>query len=197
MLGLVIEKVTGETIDTLAQKLFFDPLEMHRSTFFPENFPIEEIVPTEIDNWRGLVRGVVHDESAYVCKRNGKIPGHAGLFSTAPDMLNFLEMLLHGGTMNGTKYFSEQTIEQMETNQISELTEVTGLGWELNQPRYMGSHAGEHTFGKTGFTGTLCVVDRAKGAAYVILSNRTFPKRSPDSTAINKFRADIGDIVLA
>ena len=106
-------------------------------------------------------------------------------------------MLLNGGIFNGKTFFSEEILQQMETNQIPELNNFTGLGWELNQPRYMGKYCGEHTFGKTGFTGTLCVADRQEEVAYVILSNRVYPKRTKDSAAINAFRAAVGEIVLA
>lgn len=196
LLGLVVERVTGSTLDKLADERFFKPLNMARSTFYPENFLLEEIVPTESDDWRGLVQGIVHDESAYICKKEGKIVGHAGLFSTAPDLLNFLEILLHKGTFQNKRFFSEQIIEQMGTNQISEINESTGLGWELNQPRYMGEYCTPHTFGKTGFTGTLCICDVGKGIAYVILSNRIFPNRPADSAAINAFRKAVGEIIL-
>jgi CubicO group peptidase (beta-lactamase class C family) len=197
LLGLVIERITGSTLDKLADEHFFEPLAMKRTTFFPETFPLEEIVPTETDDWRGLVRGIVHDESAYIAKKEGKIVGHAGIFSTAGDILNFLEMLLNEGTFKGREYFSKETISLMGTNQIPELNDCTGLGWELNQPRFMGSKCGEHTFGKTGFTGTLCICDVEKGVAYVILSNRIYPKRPADSSAINAVRADLGEIILS
>ena len=196
LLGMVVERVTGSTLDKLADERFFRLLEMKRSTFFPEKFNINEIVPTEIDDWRGLVHGIVHDESAYICKKEAKIVGHAGLFSTAPDILNFLEMLLNRGNFKGKRYFSENIIEQMQTNQIPELNDSTGLGWELNQPRYMGKYCTPNTFGKTGFTGTLCVCDVENEIAYVILSNRIFPQRPKDSSAINIFRASIGEILL-
>lgn len=196
LLGLVIEKIYGTTLDVAADEHFFLPLRMTRTTFFPERFSPDTIPPTERDEWRGLVQGVVHDESAYLCKKDGKITGHAGLFSTAPDLLTFLEMLLHRGTFRGVQYFSESIIEQIQTNQIPELGDFTGLGWELNQPRYMGHYCSPHTFGKTGFTGTLCVCDIGKGIGYVILSNRTFPVRPADSGAINGFRKKIGEILL-
>jgi CubicO group peptidase (beta-lactamase class C family) len=122
--------------------------------------------------------------------------GHAGLFSTAPDILNFLEMLLNDGIYSDKRFFSSEIINKMRTNQIPELGDFTGLGWELNQPRYMGEHCSPSTFGKTGFTGTLCVCDIEKEIAYVILTNRSFPKRTSDSTAINAFRNAIGEIVL-
>ena len=197
LLGLVVEKIMGATLDALADEYFFHPLNMTRTTFYPEKFSKEEIVPTEIDDWRGLVHGVVHDESAYICKRDGKIMGHAGVFSAAGDILNFLEVLLHEGEFNGKKYFSREIVEMMGSNQIPELDDFTGLGFELNQPRFMGKYAGEHTFGKTGFTGTLCVVDVEKEVAYIILSNRIYPHRPDNSEAINAFRAKIGEIILA
>ncbi|MEX0917360.1 MAG: serine hydrolase [Candidatus Paceibacterota bacterium] len=196
LLGLVIERITGESLDALAQERLFDPLKMERTTFYPENFPREEIVPTEIDEWRGEVHGIVHDESAYICRKEGKTVGHAGLFTTAPDILNFLEMLLHEGNFNGKRFFSKETVKEMRTNQISHLDDETGLGWELNQPRFMGKYAGPHTFGKTGFTGSLCVCDIEKGIGYIILSNRIYPKRPQNSEAINAFRAKVGEIFL-
>ncbi len=196
LLGFVVEKINNQTLDKLAQSHFFEPLEMKRSTFHPENFSKEEIVPTETDDIRGSLHGIVHDESAHTFKKEGRIVGHAGLFSTAPDILNFLEMLLHKGSINGRKYFSESIIDAMGTNQIPELNDFTGLGWELNQPRFMGDFCTPHTFGKTGFTGTLCVCNVEKGLAYTILSNRIYPKRPTNSTAINAFRKSIGEIIL-
>lgn len=196
LLSIVIEKITNNTIDNLADQYFFKPLKMTRSTFYPEKFPLEEIAPTEIDNWRGLVHGVVHDESAYICKKENKIIGHAGLFSTAPDILKFLEVFLHKGIYQNKKYFSDSIIEQININQIPELGDSTGLGWELSQPRFMSDFCTLHTFGKTGFTGTLCICDIKKGIAYVILTNCIFPKRPTDSTKINTFRRMIGEIIL-
>lgn len=196
LLGLVLERVGGGTLDELADRDFFSPLKMHRTTFFPERFPIGEIPPTEIDDSETLIQGIVHDESARACKRDGKIVGHAGLFSTAGDLLTFLEMLLNKGMLNGKRYLSEDVVEQMGTNQIPELHDHTGLGWELDQPQWMGSRRTPHTFGKTGFTGTMVVCDVEKETAYIILSNRTYPKRPADSSANNAFRASIGEILL-
>ncbi len=196
LLGLALEKIYGTTLEVAAHEHFFDPLDMKRTTFFPELLNGEEVAPTEIDEWRGVVQGVVHDESAYTAKRDGKLVGHAGLFSTAGDMLAFLEMLLNRGTLHGKKYFSEETIDAMCTNQIPELGAVVGLGWELNQPRFMGVLASPRAFGRGGFTGTVCVCDIDAGSAYVILSNRTYPKRPQDISAFRKVSADIGDIVF-
>jgi CubicO group peptidase (beta-lactamase class C family) len=174
LLGIIIERVSGETLDHLAQKTFFSPLGMVHTTFFPKNSV--ECAPTEIVGGEE-VRGIVHDESARVFAMSGRAVGHAGLFSTAPDILNFLQMLLEAP--------------------LSPLTEDAqkGFGWQ-SQGEFLGMRASPKAFGKTGFTGTSCVVDIERGIAFVILSNRTYPKRPLDTSAINAVRRDIADILL-
>lgn len=197
LLGLVVEKILGDSLDNLGQKYFFEPLKMNRTSFNPlKKFSKDEIVPTEIQEWRGgLVQGEVHDESAYTLNKI-KAVGSAGLFSTVPDLLNFLEMLLNKGISNGQKYFSPEIIEQMYTNHISEIKESAGLGWEINQPHYMGVNCSDKIFGKTGFTGCVSMCDIQKGSGVVILSNYTYPVRKPDFTPMNKLRSSIADIVF-
>jgi CubicO group peptidase (beta-lactamase class C family) len=166
LLGIVLERVGGEILPALAHKYFFGPLKMNDTTFFPHD--IERVAPTEVVD--GVkVRGIVHDESARMFALKRRAVGHAGLFSTAPDLLNFLEALLQG------KF--PAVVEAAEQ----------GLGWQL---------MAKDAFGKTGFTGTSVLVDRQKGIALVILSNRTYPKRPAGASAINSFRADIAEIVL-
>jgi CubicO group peptidase (beta-lactamase class C family) len=200
LLGLVVEKIGGHTLDNLALELFFKPLHMERTSFFTRQFNSDDIAPTEIDSWRGLVCGSVHDESAYVfTEKGGKAVGHAGLFSTAPDLLNFLEMFLNEGDYHGHHYFSSEIIRALATNQISELNATTGLGWQLaeaGKEGFMGRFAGRHTFGKTGFTGASVVCDIERGVAFTILSNCIYPKRPKSGDGIRAFRNDIAEIIL-
>lgn len=89
LLGLVVERISRKKLDEFGQEAFFKPLKMMRTSFHPEQFDKEEIVPTEFDEWRGrLAQGEVHDESAYTLMEK-QVVGSAGLFSTAPDLLNF------------------------------------------------------------------------------------------------------------
>ena len=197
LLGLVVERIFNESLDKLGEKYFFEPLKMEHTLFKPlKRFSKEEIIPTEIQEWRGgLAQGEIHDESAYILGQK-MAAGSAGLFSTAPDLLNFLEMLLNHGSLNGQKYFSPEIIEQMRANQLSDIRERAGLGWELNQPRYMGKHCAEQTFGKTGFTGCVVICDISKEVGLAFLSNYTYPKRKQDAALINSVRSDIADIVF-
>ena len=189
LLGFILERIANESLDSLAQTYFFDPLKMTDTAFFPraksalvlvdweKSVRMERMVPTEIDDWRGEVRGLPHDESAYVFAKVGRAVGHAGVFSSAPDLLNFAEALLLG-----------------ELDPIATGAE-NGLGWEVNR-EWMGKYRTDMAFGKTGFTGGAIVFDRSRGVAFVILSNRTYPMRPPNNSLISEFRSDISDIIF-
>jgi CubicO group peptidase (beta-lactamase class C family) len=196
LLGLVIERCVGKTLDVAANEIFFEPLNMHRTFFKPAKTFYEEIVPTEIDLWRaGIVKGEVHDESAWAL--HPRVVGSAGLFSTAPDLLRFISMIINEGSFNGHTFFSPVMIAQMGLNQlIAELEQQTGLGWELNQPGFMGCRGSGTTFGKTGFTGCSIVIDTPKKTGFVLLSNHIFPQRRNDRNVINNVRAALADTIL-
>jgi CubicO group peptidase (beta-lactamase class C family) len=174
LLGVVVERVLGIPLDHAAERYIFKPLGMTSATFHPVG-----AVPTEVG-----IENIIHDESARIFAKEGKVVGHAGLFSNAPDLLIFMRHLLGGDTT------------LMATNQIANLEGSAALGWELNQP-FMGSRRGEKTFGKTGFTGTSIVCDPERKTAIVILSNRTYPSRPHSRTAIDAFRSDVCDIVFS
>lgn len=196
LLGLVVERVGGKTLDRLASEFIFKPLGMTHSTFSPKTLKDTVIAPTEVDDWRGEVRGVVHDESAYVLQQI-MVPGSAGLFSTAPDLLSFAQMILQKGAYDGETYLSSKLIDEMAMNQLTKLAACTGLGWELNQPWFMGENASGKTIGKTGFTGCSIVCDLQKKVGIVILSNCDFPHRPPKRDKINRFRRDVADTVYS
>ncbi len=196
IMGLVAERIGGGSLPELAQERFFVPLAMECTGFSPKACGIERIAPTETDPWRGgEVRGVVHDESAYVMSRIRAV-GSAGLFSTVPDILHFMEMLLARGVHGGRRYFSEAIVKEMHTDQIASTGRRTGLGWELDQPWFMGDADPARTFGKTGFTGCSLVMNPSRNAGLVLLSNCDWPHRPKGREAINAVRAALADIVL-
>lgn len=197
LLGLVIEAVSGKKLDVLSDEVFFKPLGMHDTSFNPSVFPKERIVPTEHDPWRGrIIRGEIHDESAWVL-RDRLIPGSAGLFTTAPDVLTFLAMLCNGGVLHTKRFFSESMIDAMATNQLASIGEVGGLGWELNRTVYMGKKISERTIGKTGFTGCVVIADLSKRKAMTLLTNYHYPHRKKTSAALNGLRSSIADSVFS
>ncbi len=191
LLGLIIERLTGEKLYTLARQNIFEPLAMRRATFAPAEWA--SVPPTEVTSWRGKVQGVVHDETAYILQRDGFDAGCAGLFASADDILNVAEMVLGDGVFRGVRMFEPRTIALMEENALGAIGAWSGIGWELNTLRFMGEHAHEHMIGKTGFTGTCVVIDPRSMKAFVLLSNATFPKRPPNGDAISAVRRAVAD----
>jgi CubicO group peptidase (beta-lactamase class C family) len=197
LLGIVIERITGKPIDILADDVFFSPLGMKHTSFHPEKFTREQIVPTEIDPWRGrLVHGEVHDESAFALKPFMQT-GHAGLFSTVPDLLTFMEMLLNDGEYKGQQYLSPQIISEMYTNQTPGKPFKHGLGWGIDGEDIIGKMSSHKSFFKTGFTGCLVACDLDAQMAFVLLSNRVHPVRSQETmNKINEVRRDIANLIV-
>jgi len=194
LLGLWLERVWRGAIDQIAEREIFHPLEMNSSTFHPlQKRKVEEIVPSEIDSWRGgMVRGEVHDESAWTMMKAGnRVVGSAGLFLSIGDLQLYMQELLRAKRGEG-KILTSGTIELVNRNWMGALPGEVALGFERNQPAWMGSHSSRQTIGKTGFTGCSFVVDFERERAVAILSNCTWPQRKPRER-IDRFRANIAD----
>jgi CubicO group peptidase (beta-lactamase class C family) len=195
LMGLVAERITGMPLNELADSVF-GSLPMPHTSFSTGWMEDLAVAPTELD-WRGNVQRVVHDETAWALRAAGKLPGHAGLFSTAPDLLVFAKMLLGGGVYEGRRYFDPATVEMMHTNQVGNLGKMAGLGWEMREallPEGLGS---DQVFGKTGFTGCALVIDPKMELAFVYLSNRTYPKRPATREKIVAFRNKLAAIIYS
>ena len=150
ILQLVMERITGKTLDVLANEKIFKPLGMIDTQFQPPIALRPRIAPTQVDEARGgLLWGTVHDENAWAM---GGVAGHAGLFSTAKDLALFSMMILNGGEgANGVRIVKPATIARWTARQGKESTRA--LGWDSPEG---GSSAGQFfspwSFGHTGFT---------------------------------------------
>ena len=108
LLGEIIERLTGKPLDQLAHERIFVPLGW-LTHFYPPKSLRARIAPTENDQRfrKRLIRGEVHDENAWAM---GGVAGHAGMFSTAPDLAVFCQMLLNGGIYAHRRLLRRETI---------------------------------------------------------------------------------------
>ncbi|MFI0819024.1 serine hydrolase domain-containing protein [Streptomyces sp. NPDC021098] len=170
----VLERVTGGRLDDLVHDRITGPLAMASTRFRPPRSWRPRIAATEDQRrpWgkldRGMLRGVVHDENA--CALGG-VAGHAGLFSTAADLATLCRALLAGGG----PVLSPASVDLMLT--------APGLGFEVDQPWFMGELAGRGAAGHTGFTGTSLVLDRSRDCYLILLANTVHPRRRPGDSA--------------
>ncbi|MEV4599318.1 serine hydrolase domain-containing protein [Amycolatopsis sp. NPDC049253] len=177
-LGFVIEKLTGQTLDKVVHDRITAPLGMVDTGYNPPASKLNRIAATEYetDPPRGLVRGQVHDENAWSL---GGVAGHAGVFSTASDLAILCQTILNGGTYRGKRILRPDTVETMLTNYNQRFPDdAHGLGFELDQPWYMGALSSPVTAGHTGFTGTTLVIDPESRSFALLLTNRVHPSRN-------------------
>ncbi|MEQ6027000.1 serine hydrolase [Streptomyces salinarius] len=181
-LQLVLEKVTGRTLDVLLRDGITRPLGLDRTRYNPPASWRPGIAATEDARlpWsgldRGLVWGEVHDENAFSL---GGVAGHAGVFSCAWDLAVLGRTLLNGGSYGRVRILRPESVELMFTDFNTDFPgDEHGLGFELYQHWYMGAMATPRTAGHTGFTGTSLVLDPTTDSFLVVLGNSVHPVRS-------------------
>lgn len=199
LLGIVLMRLSGKSLSEMAEEELFAPLGMTRSGWDPlRKFPKEEIVATEDDVWRGrVIQGEIHDESAFKLRRFFPV-GSAGMFSTVPDLLKFVQMLLGDGTFNGRRILPEGVLNLVSTNALEGRVRgaCTALGFELDAEKFMGNVHHSRMFGKTGFTGSSIVADAVAKRAVVLLSDFTYPHREASAERINAFRSRLSELMF-
>jgi beta-glucosidase-like glycosyl hydrolase/CubicO group peptidase (beta-lactamase class C family) len=193
LMAEIIERLTGQKLDRLACEYIFSPLAMSHTMFNPPKKLWPSIAPTEIDNQyrHRLIQGEVHDENAAAI---GGVSGHAGVFSTAPDLAAFCQMLLNGGVYAHQRILRRATIAEFtEPQQLSGGTRT--LGWAVpTEGGSSGHFMGPRAFGHTGFTGTSIWIDPDRQLFVVFLTNRVHPTRENQKLA--KVRPALHDAVI-
>jgi CubicO group peptidase (beta-lactamase class C family) len=172
------ERAAGEPLYSLLDRRVYGPLRMRSTTYLAgEGCPA--CAPTLRDENDQPVRGLVHDP---IARALGGIAGNAGLFSTAHDLGRFAAMLANGGELDGVRVLSEATVREFTTRQANAGTRA--LGWDTPGPNGSGGAGmkfGKDSFGHTGFTGTSIWVDRGRHTWTVLLSNRVYEPRAPNT----------------
>ena len=175
ILGIILERIFGQTLSQQFAEQVAKPLGMTNTLFNPPTHLHDRCVPTEIINgsmpptpWQGIV----HDENA---RWLGGCAGHAGLFSTAADLAKFAEMCLkHGGNLIDHDVFD---FFIRRANLVEGSSRC--LGWDSpTQPSSGGRLVGPNAFGHTGFTGTSFWIDPDAECAVILLTNAVHPDRS-------------------
>ena len=115
-LGRIIEVVSGEEYVRFIQSRILQPLGMRDTFFFAPADKTDRIALVYKHTSGKLARSgaeiLAGDPVKY--RAGAKYPApEFGLYSTAPDLLKFYQMLLNGGTAGGRRYLSRQTIETM------------------------------------------------------------------------------------
>jgi CubicO group peptidase (beta-lactamase class C family) len=169
LLDEILRRVTRQRIDVFCEKEIFSPLNMTDTGYNPSAAKQARVAPTTVTDGQAL-RGIVHDPRA---RKTDGVAGHAGLFTTAPDLAKYARCLLNGGA----PIFTPETVKLMTTAQ----TPLRSLGWDMtsaySSPRGEkdGTQFPPGSFGHTGFTGPSIWIDPHSKTFIIFLCNRVHP----------------------
>ena len=195
LLGLLIEEVTGQRLDAVAETSVFKPLKMDRTMYRPPAALRHWVVPSS--KWRGVpVRGEVNDQNA---ARFGGVAGHAGVFSTGRDLARYAQTWLRNGMGIDGRWVDSGTVRLFLTPGARSGSRL--LGWDSPDPTATPSVFGKlispSAYGHTGWTGTEIWVDPAHDLFLVFLTNRSFDPRARRSIEKLKIvRAELSDAAI-
>ena len=140
ILGVVVEKASGMSLDEFLRTRIFQPLKMVDTHFY---LPVEKrsrlaAVYSMVDGKLVRAPDAGMGQGAYVDGPRQSFSGGAGLLSTASDYARFLQMLVNGGELDGVRVLSPKTVELMTSNHTGTLFNE-GRDWVW--PRLRGRRA--------------------------------------------------------
>lgn len=132
-LGRIIEVVLGKSYEAFLEERIFKPLGMNDSHFF-----VPEAKRSRIATIYKLDGDKLSKAEVDLYRVGAKYAApEAGLYSTAPDLFRFYQMMLNGGTLDGKRLLSKATVELMTQVHTGELKTGFspgmgyGLGWSV------------------------------------------------------------------
>ncbi len=163
LLGKILERVFGASLDKIFDTYVAKPLRMSYTCFSPKER--NNIVNSNLETEK---LGLVND---YNSQFLSEIAGHAGLFSNIQDITKFVQMLLN----SGSPLMSAETFNDAVKQQSGNPHESWCLGFVYVDEKYAqtGNLFKTGSIGHCGHTGQSVFVDLESGLYVIILSDAT------------------------
>ncbi|MFZ1090426.1 MAG: serine hydrolase domain-containing protein [Xanthobacteraceae bacterium] len=185
--GRIVEFISGEPLDAYFRKHILDPLGMNDTAFVIS--PQQRLREASVHR-RGPIGSLAPQPLERQSERQS-FSGGGGIYSTGPDYLTLIRMLLHGGALDGVRILRPDTVALMGQNQIGKIEAGVlktttpalsnnvdffpgislkwGLGHMINmQPIPDGRSAGSMTWG--GLLNTYYWIDPGRRIAAVFMT---------------------------
>ncbi len=187
VLGQVVERITGQSIDAALQARVLGPLGMTDTSFDVPAAKQARLVTVHQRTPPEQGRLIEQPNPAAFVPT---VRGDGGLVSTASDYGHFLRTLLNGGTLDGRRLVSERTVGQMTTNHLGALkverqpaadaarskpyplgagADTWGLGFQLAAKPTSPTSRGEGSYSWAGINNTHFWVDPTRQIGVVVL----------------------------
>jgi CubicO group peptidase (beta-lactamase class C family) len=185
-LGRIVEITSGQTFDQFLKTRIFDPLGMTDTAFYPAGDQMARVVTLYERKDNKLSR--IETPSWLATKT--LFSGGGGLWSTPDDYMQFAQMLVNGGVLNGTRLLSPRTVDLMASNHVRDLysgisQRLQGMGFGLTVEVVLDSVAAGRresngSFGWDGAFGTHFWVDRKEQLVGLLMIQEPVPALTRD-----------------
>ena len=159
ILGAVVERASGQSLDAFLREEIFGPLEMNDTHFYLPPDKAGRLATVYSATKGGIERapepGLGTGQGHYVEGPRVSFSGGAGLVSTAEDYARFLQMMLNGGTLNGRRVLSRKSVELMTVDHLNgiEFRPGQGFGLGFSVVTDLGARGQSGTLGEFGWGG--------------------------------------------
>jgi CubicO group peptidase (beta-lactamase class C family) len=179
LLGYLVEQISGRPFDEYLQTEILQPLNMARTARLSENPPHPQATPTE------RVYGVLSKANLEAPIYGAARVGGGGLYSTVPDMAQFVIAHLNQGRVGDVHLLAPETVAEMHKARVHSSAdlgmEAYGYGWTRYQHapwQFWGSFfqfygAGGHGGGDIGYRTRIYAVEKDEGGFGVIVLTNT------------------------
>jgi len=177
VLARIVEIASGTAYDQFLQQRLFTPLGMKDTGFAPAPERMARVATVYQRTPDGSLRPA---PNANQLISGTYFSASGGLMSTAEDYLQFAQMLVNGGTLNGKRYLSPKTVELMTSNHTGDMVNgqfgrpAKGMGFGLGVQVWLDPVAADRrvspgAFGWEGAYGTHQVMDPAEKMVEIIM----------------------------
>ncbi|MEP7307572.1 MAG: serine hydrolase domain-containing protein [Acidobacteriota bacterium] len=175
-LSRVVEIASGQTYEQFLKQRLFDPLGMKDTGFYPSADGASRLVTLYARQAGALVRNPNQETGV----SRVYFSGAGGIMTTAVDYLQFAQMMLNGGQLNGKRFLSPKTIELMTSNHTGDMVNgqfgrpARGMGFGLSMQMVLDPIAadlrvGAGTFGWAGAYGCNVNMDPKENMVSIIM----------------------------
>jgi len=176
VLSRIVEVASGLPFDRFLQQRLFDPLGMKDTGFPLTGAKASRVVPM----YRRTAEGFVKQPDQSGLSSATYFSGAGGLSTSAEDYLQFAQMLLNGGELNGRRYLSPRTVALMSSNHTGDMVAgqfgrpAKGVGFGLGvqvveDPVAADLRVGKGAWGWAGAYGTNVHIDPTERMVTIIM----------------------------
>ena len=184
--GKLIEALSGMSLDRYLEERIFRPLGMRDTGFHVPTAKLPRFAQMYVAGKQGLELAPASSSERFFDQNLKFFSGGGGLLSTAADYLNFCQMMLNGGELNGNRLLGRKTVELMTADHLGDIPGRRGSGYGFGlgvavhtDPAGSGLNGSPGEYNWSGLAGTRFWID-PKEQMIGIYMMQVLPPRDPD-----------------